>query len=106
RVQLRGQSGQVVATDARQLLVQGGFPFPWQDSPLVPRLPLLDIPGLTLTGPAALARVDKTVILRIGAWAFWLGSDADARFPPVEDAIPRDTPSCRLRLDPADAAFL
>ena len=28
-IQLRGRQGQVVATDGRQLLIQGGFHFPW-----------------------------------------------------------------------------
>src|SRR5262245_49431784 len=35
RVLLRGGAGEVVATDARQLLIQGGFEFPWPGGVLV-----------------------------------------------------------------------
>ena len=37
-VQLRGRAGEVVATDGRCLLVQGGFPLPWPEDVLVPRV--------------------------------------------------------------------
>jgi hypothetical protein len=106
RVQLRGQTGQVVATDGRQMLLQGGFPFPWTDSVLVPPLPLLDLPGVSLPTPVSLARLDNSVVLRAGDWTFWLHVDADGRFPSVDDAVPRTTGATRLRLDPDDADFL
>ena len=38
-IQLRGETGEIVATDGRQLLVQSGFEFPWQENLLVPRNP-------------------------------------------------------------------
>ena len=106
RVQLRGKDGQVVATDGRQMLVQGGFPLPWQDNVLVPRLPLLDLPGFSLAEPAGLARAGDHVILRLGDWTFWLALDTAGRFPAIEDAIPRERGGSRLFLDPRDAAFL
>ena len=106
RVQLRGKAGQVVATDGRQLLIQGGFHLPWADDVLVPRLPLLDLPGVSPTDPAGLARAGDHLILRVGAWSFWLALDATGRFPTAEDAIPRERGGSRLRLDPRDAALL
>jgi hypothetical protein len=105
-VQLRGKAGQVVATDGRQMLIQGGFQFPWDDTVLVPRLPLLDLPGVSLSDPAGLARAGDHLILRLGDWAFWLALDTTARFPDVEGAIPRERGGSRLFLDPRDAAFL
>jgi hypothetical protein len=105
-VQLRGQSGEVVATDGRQMLLQGGFSFPWTDTVLVPRLPLLEIPGMAFSGPVAMGRLDTTVILRAGEWTFWLKIEENGRFPTVEDAIPRMTRSSRLQLHPEDARFL
>src|SRR5262249_10805221 len=36
KVQLRGGKGEVIGTDGRQLLLQGGFRFPWKDALLVP----------------------------------------------------------------------
>jgi hypothetical protein len=106
RVQVRGQSGQVVATDGRQLLIQGGFQFPWQETILVARLPLLDLPGMNLSGPVGLVRTQDHVLLRAGDWCFWLKIDSQSRFPPVEDAIPKGNGTSRLRLDPQDARFL
>jgi hypothetical protein len=106
RVQVRGQSGQVVATDGRQLLIQGGFQFPWSETILVARLPLLDLPGVALSDPVGLARTQDHVLLRAGDWCFWLRIDTQSRFPPVEDAIPKGNGTSRLRLDPQDARFL
>lgn len=37
QVQLRGKQGDIVATDGRQLLITGGFQFPWKESLHVPR---------------------------------------------------------------------
>jgi len=105
-VQLRGQAGQVAATDGRQMLLQSGFPIPWTDNVLVPRLPLLDIHGIFFSGPVSLARLDKVVILRAGEWTFWLRIEENGRFPVVEDAIPRNTRCSRLHLHPEDARFL
>ena len=106
QVQLRGQAGQVAATDGRQMLLQSGFPFPWTDNVLVPRLPLLDIPGTIFSGLVAMARLDNLVILHAGEWTFWLRIEEKGRFPTVEDAIPRITRSSRLQLHPDDARFL
>ena len=39
-VQLKGDTGEVVATDGRQILIQGGFRFPWDGDLLVRRTPL------------------------------------------------------------------
>jgi hypothetical protein len=106
QVQLRGKTGQVAATDARQMLLQSGFSFPWADNVLVPRLPLLDIPGTAFSAPVAVARLDCTVILRAAEWTFWLRIEENGRFPVVEDAIPRITRPSRLHLHPEDAQFL
>jgi hypothetical protein len=105
-LQLRGKAGQVVATDGRQMLIQGGFQLPWDDTVLVPRLPLLDLPGVSLSDPAGLARAGNHLILRVGDWAFWLALDTAGRYPDVEGAVPRERGGSRLVLDPRDAAFL
>jgi hypothetical protein len=36
-VQLDGKQGRIVATDGRQVLVQSGFKFPWDEQVLIPR---------------------------------------------------------------------
>lgn len=106
RVQLRGGAGEVIATDGRQLLIQRGFKFPWKDDVLVPRLSVFGVRDIPLSGPVEEGRTDEQVILRVGDWTFWLTIDKGARFPSVQDAIPRATRSSVLRVDPADAAFL
>jgi hypothetical protein len=106
RVQMRGKAGELVATDGRQLLVQGGVPLPWKDDLLVPRLPVFGVRDLPLTGPVLMGRTDDHVVLRVGDWTFWLVIDKSSRFPAVQDVIPRATHSSRLCLDPADADFL
>jgi hypothetical protein len=107
RVQLRGRGGAVVATDGRQLLVQSGFPLPWTDDLLVPRVPAFA--GRLLSGatPVAVGRTETHVLVQAGPWTFALAIDVKARYPDVRDVIPRpNARTTHLRLDPADAALL
>jgi hypothetical protein len=53
RVLLRGRTGEVVATDGKQLLVQKGFSFPWSEDLLVPRLGVFGCRELSARGPSA-----------------------------------------------------
>jgi hypothetical protein len=107
RVQFRGGHGQVVATDGRQLLVRGGFDIPWKEDLLVPRLPALGLRELRDLGPVGICRTEEHVILRLGAWTFFLGIDRTSRFPDAQSVVPRPSSfTCRLRLAPEDAAFL
>jgi hypothetical protein len=107
RLQLRGRRGEVVGTDGRQLLVWGGFPLPWEDDVLVPRLPLFGHRDTPLTGPVAVGRTEKDVSLRVGPWSFALEIDTVSRYPQVDRVIPAAAgATTRLLLDPADAALL
>jgi hypothetical protein len=90
RVLLRGAAGQLVATDGHQLLIQSGFPFPWPGDVLVPRLAVWNIPELTREGPAAISRTDNHVFVRAGPWTLALAIDTTGRFPPFEQAIPKE----------------
>jgi hypothetical protein len=107
RIQLRGRSGQLVATDGRQLLVQGGFALPWPEEVLLPALPLFVCRDLPSEGPIALGRTATHVGLRIGPWTFLLEIDTGGRYPNAEGVIPRgDGLASRLRLSQDDARFL
>jgi hypothetical protein len=107
RLQLRGSKGQVVATDGRQLLIQGGFELPWKEDLLVPSLPAFA--GRELRGVSAVAvgRREGWVAIQVGPWTFQLAIDTSSRYPNVEQAIPnqQDTPS-RLCLDSKDSEQL
>jgi hypothetical protein len=106
-VQWRGPSGTLVATDGRQLLVQGGFAFPWSDAVLLPRIPGFGARELTGEGEVAVGRTQSHVAVRLGPWTFLLALDTQSRFPDVDRVIPRATArASRLHLDPQDAAFL
>jgi hypothetical protein len=106
RVVLRGKGGEIVASDSRQL-VQRGFPFPWADDVLIPRLPALDGRPLDVTGPAGIGRTAEHVVIRVAPWAFALPIDTDNPFPAIEAVIPRASAATgRLRLDPEEAIRL
>jgi hypothetical protein len=107
RVLLRGKSGEVIATDGRQLLVQGGFPLPWRDDVLVPRLAVFSSGDWQDADTVRLGRSSGQVALRVGPWTFALTIDSSSHFPQVETVIPSTrSVTARLQLDAEDAAFL
>jgi hypothetical protein len=107
RVQLKGRAGQVVATDGKALLIQGGYRFPWPDDLLVPRVPAFGLRELAEERPVAIGRTESHVAVRAGRWTFWLAIDTSSRYPDVQAVVPRPSAgACRLSLDPEDAAFL
>jgi len=106
-IQLKGTTGEVVATDGRQILAQGGFRLPWDGDVLVRRTPLFASRGLPRDRPVAVGRTDNHVAIRAGEWTAWLGIRPDGRFPRVDQVLPADRGSAtQLRLDPKDAEFL
>jgi len=107
RVQLRGKACQVVATDGKQLLVQGGFPFPWSEDVLVPRVPAFGLRELAGESPVEVGRTASHVAVRAGGWTFLLLIDTTSRYPDINQVIPRPGPQATcLRLHPDDVAFL
>jgi hypothetical protein len=107
RVQLRGKAGEVVATDGRQLLVQGGFPLPWPDDVLVPRVPAFGCRELEGATPVRLGRSEGHVAVLAGPWAFLLAIDGTSRYPAVDTVIPSPRAArSTLQVHPNDGAFL
>ncbi len=107
RIQLRGRSGQLVATDGRQLLVQGGFALPWPEEVLIPALPVFVSRDLPSEEPVELGRTDTQVGVRIGPWTFLLEIDTEGRYPHADSVIPRNAGlTSRLQLSEDDARFL
>jgi hypothetical protein len=87
-IQMRGGKGDVVATDGRQLLIQGGFQFPWKEALLVPRTPVFTARELPQGEAVRVARTATDVLFRVGDWTISLRIDSMARFPNVDSAIP------------------
>ena len=106
-IQLKGATGEAVATDGRQILIQGGFGLPWDGDLLVRATPLFASKELPRDRPIRVGRTDGHVVLRAGSWTLYLAIQADARFPRVEHVIPDGRfATTRLTLDPQDAEFL
>ena len=106
-IQLRGQAGEVVATNGKQLLMQKGFSFPWNDNVLVPSIRAFGLRDLTKDETIRIGRTAGEVVICVGSWTFLLGVDSKLRYPDVLEVIPRSsTFTCRLRVDPEDATFL
>jgi hypothetical protein len=107
KVQLRGSSREIVATDGKQLLIQRGFDFPWADDVLVSRLGVFGCQELREESAITIGRTDQHVVLRVGAWTFFLRLDAEARYPKVDQLLAKlNGATTHLRIAPEDAAFL
>ncbi|HEV3167981.1 MAG TPA: hypothetical protein VGZ22_28525 [Isosphaeraceae bacterium] len=106
-LQMRGQAGQLAATDGRQLLIGSGFDFPWNDDVLVRRSPIFACRELRTDSPVELGRTDAHVVIRVGSWTIFLEIQKEARFPHVEDVLPAaNSARTRLELAADDAQFL
>jgi hypothetical protein len=107
RLRLRGQRGELVATDGSQLLVQGGFPFPWTEDLLIPRASAFGCREFAGSGLVAVGRTKSHVAVQSGPWTLLLTVDATGRYPDVDAVIPKTHGAVRrLRLDARDAALL
>ena len=66
--------GTINATDGRQLLIQSGFTFPWQDAVLVPRNKVFTSPELPQDQPVAVAQSGDWAAVSAGRWTCICGS--------------------------------
>lgn len=107
RVLLRGQAGELIASDGRQLLLQAGFAWPWKDDVLVAAVPVFAGPELPAESSVVVGRTESHVTLQIGSWTVHLRIDAGGRYPDVRAVIPSaDGKTSRLKLSEEDAHFL
>ncbi len=105
-IQIRGGRGEVAATDGRQLLVLGGFHFPWPGDLLVGLCPAFARPELPRDDGVDVGLAGDHVALRAGPWTIWLATRSGVRFPDVDRAMPAAGAATRLHLHPSDARFL
>ncbi len=106
-VQLRGTDGDMAATDGRQLLIQNGFKFPWQDDVLIPRTKVFGRKELARIESTAIGKTDDWVVVRAGPWSFYLKIEKDKLFPEVRNHVPSvDAATAGFRISPKDAPFL
>ena len=87
-IQLRGEAGEVVATDSHQLLVEGGFQFPWNDNVLIPGSKLLTHREFLTGDSVKIGRAEDVVVLNVGPWTAWMSIEKERRFPEIDQVIP------------------
>lgn len=106
-LRLRGHDGQIAATDGRQLLLQDGFTFPWDDEVLVPASRVFASADLNAGHSFQIGKTDDWVTLKGDLWTIHLRVEKEARFPHIDDHLPQteQAPST-LHLSDADAQFL
>jgi DNA polymerase III sliding clamp (beta) subunit (PCNA family) len=106
-IQLRGESGKVVATDGRQILVQAGYTFPWKDDILLPSGKIFGSAQLPDDEPVFVGQIAEWFTLRVGPWTIWLTLHSEGRFPDTESHIGRpESAVASFVVDPSDARFL
>jgi hypothetical protein len=107
---LRGKKKDLVATDSRQLLIQKGFDWPWDDDVLIPASRCFRSAKLrqaSQSGRVEIGRSEQHLVLRIGCWRMALPIVTETRFPDVDTIIPRAEDSrTTLILDDVDREFL
>ena len=104
---LKGSTGEIVATDGHQLLVQGGFRFPFGGEVLIKRAPVFASKAFPRDRFVSLGKTETHLGLRAGPWTVFLEIQSEARFPRVDHVLPESqATTTRLRLDPDDASFL
>jgi hypothetical protein len=107
RIQLRGDTGQIIATDGRQLLCQSGLSFPWTEGVLIPQVQLFGWREFAARESVEFGKTDDYVCCRVGTWTLWLGIDKAGHYPDVEKVIPATgTNGSNVHIDDEDAAFL
>jgi hypothetical protein len=105
RVQVRGATGQVVATDGKLAVVFGPFAFPFAGDLLVPAVPLFGSFEVCDEGEVRIGRTAAHLVLSAGDWTVWLAVAPAGKFPDVAAVIPRHAPTA-VALDRGDAAGL
>lgn len=105
KVQVQGRAGRVVGTDGKTALLWAGFTFPFDDTVLVPALPVFGAKPLVRITEVKIGRTATHLVVVAGPWAVWLPTDTTAKFPDVAAVIPRHAPT-RVVIDGSDAAAL
>jgi hypothetical protein len=106
-VQLRGGRDTIVATDGRQMLLEDGFQFPWDDDVLIRRTKVFGSGELGRDQPVAIGKTDDWVAVRVGPWTILLRIGKDLRFPDVDRHVPKaEDAKATARISPADTEFL
>jgi hypothetical protein len=104
---LRGRTGEMAATDGRQMFIERGFKFPFEDDVLVPPSGVFSCSDLKHNGPIGMAKTEDWLVLRIGPLTLFQRINKQSRFPSITNVVPLKTNvATTLELAEADAEFL
>ncbi|MBW3600343.1 MAG: hypothetical protein KY475_24125 [Planctomycetes bacterium] len=106
-IQFRGGKGEIAATDSRELLILGGFKFPWKKDLLVRSNPVFGSAALLAGEPVQVGRTGDWLMVETGPWRVFLVTEKGGRFPEVDHHV--QSPAAAkavVRFSEADAAFL
>jgi len=87
-IQIRGQAGQLIASDTKQLLVQSGFTFPFEETLLLPAVPIFGAKEL-LRQSVSIGFTTPWLCVDVGPWRIWLQSEPELRYPDVFEVVPK-----------------
>jgi hypothetical protein len=105
-IQVRGTDGEIAATDSRQLLIQRGFRFPWQEELLLTGTSVFASRELQDHDSVRIGRTEPYVSVQTGPWTVHL-QIGSGRFPDVRRIIPAESAvATTLQITAEDAEFL
>ena len=104
---LRGALGRIETTDGRQVLVQSGYRFGFEDDVLIPGSKLLGSADFANGESIAVGRTEDYVGFGVGRWLILLRIQKDARFPKIDQILPNpDAAKSRLEFSPVRCGLL
>jgi hypothetical protein len=104
-LQLQGAFGRLAATDGKQLLLQSGYSFGFQDEVLAHSSEVFGCSELPQDQVVQIGKTVTHLVVRVGPWSFFLAV-GDGRFPRVSDIIPSfQSAKTTVDLHLADAQF-
>jgi DNA polymerase III sliding clamp (beta) subunit (PCNA family) len=106
-IQLRGQHGELAATDGRQIYLHGGWQLPFEDTLLIPGNAILGCKELAQQESVQIALTTDALWFQLGSWSIRLVIDQQGRFPDIYRVIPAaEKLPTKLILTESDAQFL
>jgi hypothetical protein len=105
QVQIRGTTGQMIGTDAKQALVWSGFAFPFDRDLLVPALPVFGCRELADEATVRIGSAASEVVVGCGPWSVHLPIGS-GKYPDALSLLPRPESCTAVTLDDAQAAEL
>ena len=80
-VLLKGSTGEIVATDGHQLLIQGGYCLPWSGDVLIRRSRVFASKALPRDLPLEVGKTASHVVLKSGPWTIFLEVQTEGTVP-------------------------